>query len=324
MRLRNWLVLLGILVATLAWAATLEDPPVFVSSWGTWGSGPGQFKYPQGIAVDAAGNIYVADYVNHRVQKFDSQGNFLLQMGPAVGTGTLTHPAGVAVSAAGRVYVTDEEGNGVVAFTTDGVYVTAWSGTGPAPGAFSFPKGIATDATGNVYVVDSGNSRIQKFTADGQFIAAWGSEGHAPGQLNGPEGIAIGPSGDIYVTNFGDRRVEKFSSDGTFVLEWSVGQMPWFIACDNHDNVYITDRIQDVVYKHSSSGQLLTQWGSPGGGNGQFASPTGIAVTSSGDILVADPDSDIPPGVLSRVQRFSSTPTAVRATTLGAVKARYR
>ncbi|MGE5529598.1 MAG: 6-bladed beta-propeller, partial [Patescibacteria group bacterium] len=106
-----------------------------------------------GVAVDAAGNVYVADSYNHRVQKFTSGGTYLTQWGgEGSGNGQFKYPHGIAVDAAGYVYVTDRDNRRVQKFTADGAYITQWG-----DGLFTIPEAIAVSADGRVYVADAGD-----------------------------------------------------------------------------------------------------------------------------------------------------------------------
>lgn len=137
----------------------------FITKWGTFGIGDGQFREPNGVATDATGNVYVADSGNDRVQKFTSTGAFVTRWGSSgAGNGAFQYPCGVAADSAGGVYVTDADADNLQKFTSAGGFVTTWGGSGSGAGQFSDPCGVATDALGSVYVVDVSNHRIQKFT----------------------------------------------------------------------------------------------------------------------------------------------------------------
>jgi len=118
-------------------AAALAQAPSYMLQWGSFGSGPGQFREPIGVAVDAAENVYVVDYANSRVQKFTSDGAFLLEWGgPGGGNGQFWLPIGVAVDPLGNVYVADAGNDRVQKFTSAGTYLTQWGVYGQGPGEF--------------------------------------------------------------------------------------------------------------------------------------------------------------------------------------------
>jgi hypothetical protein len=108
----------------------------------------GKFNDPEGLDVDAAGNVYVADRDNHRIQKFNSQGSFLLAWGSSgTGNGQFNHPLAVRVSADGTVLVGDGDNERMQAFTGNGTFLFTWGTTGSAAGQFNQPVGIALRPT---------------------------------------------------------------------------------------------------------------------------------------------------------------------------------
>jgi len=116
------------------------------------------------VAIDASGNVYVADRDNDRIQKFTGTGAYLTQWGiVGTGDGQFLRPVRVAIGPQGTVYVVDHFNNRVEVFTAEGAFITKWGGPGPSPGQFYEPIGIAVDAYGYIYVADYGNYRIQKF-----------------------------------------------------------------------------------------------------------------------------------------------------------------
>src|SRR5262245_32014085 len=133
--------------------------PVYLTQWGTRGSGDGQFTYPFGLATDGTGNLYVADAENNRIQKFSGAGAYLAQWGgPGAGSGDgqFNYPADVATDAAGNVYVADFYNHRVQKFTATGGYLAQWGSFGAGTGQFSYPIGVATDGAGDVYVSEYG------------------------------------------------------------------------------------------------------------------------------------------------------------------------
>jgi len=118
----SWLRSFGIALALLGFASVLSatvgaQPPVYLTQWGLYGSGDGQFDYPAGVATDAAGNVYVTDNHNQRIQKFTDTGTYLTQWGSyGSGDGQFNHPLGIATDAAGNVYVSDFYNNRIQKF----------------------------------------------------------------------------------------------------------------------------------------------------------------------------------------------------------------
>jgi len=218
-----------------------------------WGLADGQFSAVYGVAIDIAGNIYVADTMNNRIQKFGPTGNFIVQWGTnGSAEGQFIYPSGIDVDLQGHVYVADSGNNRVQKFTSDGIFMVAWGSLGAGLENLNWPSDIALDDQGNIFVTDQNNNRINKYLSSGVLLQTWGVPGSAESQFNGPYGVAIDPKGDIYVTDKGNSRVQKFTS----------------------------------------SGEFLTMWGTLGSSEGQFQFPLGVAVGSSGSIFIADTGND--------------------------------
>lgn len=243
-----------------------------LATFGTDGSGPGQFNSPLGVALDMQGNLYVADFFNDRVQKFSPTGEVLTTWGSTgVGPGKFRGPLGVALDAQGNVYVTDAgSADGsftdyrIQKFSPAGQEISSWGSAGTGPGQFRNPNGIALDAQGNVYVTDSDNHRIQKLSPTGQPLAMWGKSGTAPGQFVVPHGIALDSTGNMYVTDRALDRVQKLSPTGQVLGVWDAqgtygfsGNTPFGIAVDGRDNVYVVDHEHGRILKLSPSGAVL-------------------------------------------------------------------
>jgi len=148
----------------------------YILDWGKSGitEQEGFFSFPQSIAVDDLGNVYVTDLGNMRVQKFDNDGAFLTTWG-SLGSddGQFKSPAGIAVFES-SVFVVDKELDNVQKFDLQGNFVKSWGSTGQASSEFALPYGVAIGTNGTVYVVDTGNHRVQKFTSDGDFVLEFG------------------------------------------------------------------------------------------------------------------------------------------------------
>jgi len=292
--------------------ATAEGPCAcgsFLAKWGSGGSGDGQFAYPAGIAVDAAGNVYVADALGNRIQKFSAGGSFVTAWGgPGSGDGQFQTPAGVAVNTAGTLYVTDRDNHRIQVFTDTGGFVAKWGTQGTADGQLDRPYGLALDAAGNVYVAEAANHRIQVFTGSGGFVTKWGSLGSGDGQFDGPVGVALDAAANVYVSEFSNHRIQRFTSTGGFLGKWgSLGSgdgqfnQPRNVAVDTAGTVYVTDYSNHRVQVFGAGGGFVAKWGSPGGGDGQLAFPNSVAVDAAARVYVTDTGN-------TRVQKFAGCP----------------
>jgi streptogramin lyase len=305
-----------------------EPQPLYRFRWGIQGVGAGQFDAAYGVAVDIAGNVYVADSSNHRIQKFNADGAFLRTWGWGVtdgsstfqvctarcgkgisgsGNGQFDSPAGVAVDASGNVYVADRINDRIQKFDYDGAYLDQWGSFGDLNGQFNYPVGVAVDASGYVYVSEYEGHRIQKFDSSGSYQTKWGSFGRLDGELDHPAGIAVDGTGRVYVVDVYPCRIQVFESGGAFLGKWGdLGtgngefNSPYGVGIDAAGDVYVVDRGNDRIQKFDSNGGFLGKWGTScsvfmNGVNacdGEFLSPQDIAFNSTGRIYVADTDND--------------------------------
>jgi DNA-binding beta-propeller fold protein YncE len=144
-------------------------------SWGTTGTGDGQFILPHGVVVDSHGDLYVSERGNARIQKFDSNGNFLMKWGSeGTGDGQFSHMEHIAIDSSDNIYVADPQsdasGNGIPRiqkFASNGTFITKWGSFGKGDGQFVDPEHIAVDSKGFVYVTDRSNNNVQKFAPVG-------------------------------------------------------------------------------------------------------------------------------------------------------------
>jgi DNA-binding beta-propeller fold protein YncE len=284
----------------------------FLLKWGEHGESRGEFGFAEGIATDPRGNVYVADWANHRIQKFTPEGKFITEWGSHGGANRqFSYPEGIATDTRGNVYVADTGNNRIQKFGPHGDFITKWGGFGSGDGEFDSPVDIATDADGNVYVADhswvpaDAHQWIQKFTPRGDFITKWGGWGSGEGEFGGLTGVAADADGNVYATEVIHERVQKFTSDGTFLTMWGTagsgdGEFATTpdVATDPQGNVYVLDGgYNGRVQQFTSHGDFLTKWGTSGYGDGQLAGPTSIAADRHGNVYVLDDSGN-------RVQKF--------------------
>ncbi len=211
---------------------------------------PSTFIEPWGVGVDSLGNVYVADTWNHRVQKFDARGNFLLEWGssgqPGEGPSGFWGPRGIAVGPDGRVYVTDTGNKRVVVFDGNGTYLSAFGASGE--GQLDEPVGIAIGPDGLVYVADDWNLRVAVFSADGEYRTAWPVQGWAGESLDNKPYIAVDTQGRVYISDPEGYRIIVFSGSGEplavfgqYGPEADSFGMPTGIAIDLNGAVWVVD-----------------------------------------------------------------------------------
>jgi sugar lactone lactonase YvrE len=218
-----------------------------VETWGTSGSGQGQFNFAcsadftfGAVAFDATGTIYVADAGNHRIQKFAPDRSFLTSWGRAgFADDQFQCPAAVAVDGQGHVYVSDQGWGKIKVFASDGTWLATWTGA-------TSPFGLATDAAGNVWVADYGAGHVIQFSPAGHPLATWGDVATGGPRLSGPIGVAVDTEGRVFVTEFDAGRVQVLAPDGTVLGTWGSpgsGQFvaPVGIALDGRGAVYVSD-----------------------------------------------------------------------------------
>lgn len=282
-------VTIGTLLLLLAGVAPsrASDQYVYVTQWGSRDVSPGNFNWVPSLEVDRVGNVYVADQLNQRIQKFTSAGTFLtLWGGSGAGPGQFNYPTGISVDSLENIYVADSWNFRIQKFTNTGVYAAQWGQQGSDDGEFELASGVAADRFGYVYTQDPINNRIQKFTNTGAYITQWGG-------LTDPSDVAVDLAGNVYVTDA--NRVVKYASTGTYLTQWgSLGggpgqfRYPEGLGVDGAGNVYVAETYNNRIQKFTSNGAFVTQWGGLGAGNGQFNFPMDVAMDDSGNVYVTD------------------------------------
>ncbi len=250
---------------------------------------------PRAAAVDASGNVYIADTGNNRIRRVDTSGNIAAFAGTgtvgstgdggAATSATLSNPRGVAVDASGNVYIADTSNHRVrkVDASTGNISTVTGDGTGGFNGdgaallaRLDSPYGVAVDSSGDLHIADTGNNRVRKVYAVGggtviNTVAGSGAAGYSgdggaatAAQLNAPINVALDSAGNLYIADSGNHRVRRvdtsgniatiagasagFSGDGGAAASAQLN-FPRSVAVDSSNNLYVVDNGNHRVRK---------------------------------------------------------------------------
>lgn len=266
----------------------------FQNAWGSKGKGNGQFRQPRDVDVDAAGNFYISDHQNSRVQKFSANGTYLSSIGTrGRKNGQLLRPNAIAISG-NSLYVTDTDNHRIAEFNINGNFVRNWGSLGAGNGQFNYPQGVAVSGAGEIYVADTFNHRIQVFSAAGAYVRQWGTLGSGQGQLRFPTHIDFDTAGNLYVADSNNHRIQVFSSQGVFVRQISgfgtgPGQVRVPVGLDVADGfVYVSDTFNNRVQKFTTNGAFVGLWSQAAGGQ-TISRPNGLLALGTA-VYVSDID----------------------------------
>jgi sugar lactone lactonase YvrE len=300
-----------------------------------------EFDVPDGVAVDAAGNLFIADYYNNRIRKMGTNGiirtvagngiNGYSGDGGAATNAELGYPNGVAVDAKGNLFIADYYNNRIRKVGTNGTITTVagngtagYSGDGGAATSaeLRYPSGVAVDAGGNLFVADEENNMIRKIDTNGIIatVAGNGTQGYSgdggaasEAELFLPYGVALDATGNLFIADLYNQRIRKVGINGIISTVAGNGTngyagdggaatnaelyYPLDVALDATGNLYIADYYNNRIREVGINGIITTAAGngtyaySGDGGpatNAELSEPFGVAVDAAGNLLVAD------------------------------------
>ncbi len=263
--------------ATRTGTLTIAGQTLFVTQGGTNVLSAGSlttlaasgFNQPKGVAVDSAGNLYIADTSNNAIKKWTRTNNTVTTL-----ISGLNQPGGVAVDTAGNVFIADSQNYAIKKWTASNAVVTTIVSSG-----LNRPAGVAVDTAGNLYIADTFNNAIKKWTATNNTVTTLVSSG-----LDLPNGVAVDAAGNVYIADTFFNLVKKWSAANqtvSTVISTGIIQ-PHGVAVDASGNIYVTDTFNHAIKKWTVTSGAVTTLISG------LSLPRGIAVDAVGNIFVAD------------------------------------
>ena len=225
-------------------------------------------RFPDGVAVDGAGNVYIADSYHSAIKEWTPDNNTVSTLVPS----GLDSPKLLAVDGAGNVYIADTYNYAIKEWIAAGNTVTTLVSSGLAD-----PNGVAVDGAGNVYIGDSGHSAIKEWTPANNTVNTLVSSG-----LNYPMGVAVDVAGNVYFSD--NNAIGEWTPANNIVttLVSSVLNNPTGIAVEGAGNVYIADTYNNAIEEWTPANNNLTTL------VGGLNAPEAVAVDGVGNVYIAD------------------------------------
>lgn len=249
---------------------------------------PGQLSQPRGVALDAEGNVYVADFGNDRIQKFTPDFAFAKEWGARGDLPShFKQPGDVAVGPDGLVYVADTWNQRIQVFTPDGEYKKEWTER------YYGPRGIAVaPGSGKIYLADTGNHKVRRFNPDGVEELTFGSLGTEPGQFTEPVGMAVDADGTVYVVDNGNARLQMFDADGTLRGAFPVEGWVQKVFSEPHvtvtadGTIWVSVPTEQLIRAYDKAGTVLKEVQGGDDPALPFDRPMGLTYDPTTDTLV--------------------------------------
>ena len=260
---------------------SLKKQPVLAV--GKIGSNDNKLDCAAALALDEVNQlIYIADWLNKRIQVVSFEGKFLKRFGPDI----LKEPWGIAVTE-DNVFVTDWDLHALLQFRKKDCKLVRRTGTkGAGEGQLGVPQGLCLDYNGDIYVAELRNNRVSVFSKQLQFMKCLGTQ-----QLETPFDVKVTPN-SLVILDWSPNCIHFYSRSGDLlsscVTQGEDGMVykPFFFCLDTAGNILITDSERHDVKILSPSGHLIHEIGKRGLGRGEFDHPCGICVSELGTIFV--------------------------------------
>ena len=258
--------------------------PLF--SFGKQGSADGMFQNPQGVAVNHRDEIAVTDELNHRVQIFNNNGNFMRSFcRQGSNNGELNGPIGIAFDKDGNIFVVDNGNSRIQRFSGEGRYMSQFGGDeGSLDSQLSNPWGLSLDSNGNIIVADVGNKLIKIFSPDGKFLMKIGGPVHC-----------VQCDEYLIVSDLGDRSIKVFTREGKYKYKFGKqgegdGEFnyPRFLTVTKTGLLMVCDWGNHRIQVFELNGKFVGKFGTKGNNLGDLNNPFAVAVLSNNQIVVSD------------------------------------
>jgi DNA-binding beta-propeller fold protein YncE len=261
---------------------------------------------PRGMAVDAAGRVFVTDWWNQRIERVNADGSAPLAWGfrgTRKQAGSINFAWDVAIQpGTGNVFVANRESNEIEAFDPNGTYLGRYGKLGSGVGQFHFPQGVAFGPGGRLFVSDSANNRVQKctvslttgpntLTLSCVVFAGAGAMGTPTFKV--PTGISVGADGSVWVADTANSRIVWWSIvTGTWTSITTPGggtafKLPWGVSEAPDGTIWVADTGHDRIVQMQTDGTQLAAYTGADVGAGAFDAPFDVAFSGS-TVLVSD------------------------------------
>ena len=251
---------------------------------------------PQGVFVNASGDVYIAEGINNRIRMLTASSNSISTIAGGFGDGglataaRLNAPRGICRDSAGNTYIA-ESGNGVIRKIDGTGIISSFISSG-----LNIPFGVCADSSGNIYVSNFGNGTIGKYSNTGSVINASFISG-----LSSPYGICLDSADNLYVGNWGNSTLGKYSSTGSVINAGFISGLngPTGVYVDSSGSIYVVSSNNGRLGKYSSTGTVINASLISG-----MASPNGVCLDAAGNVYVGDTGN-------TRVQRLSVSDNSI-------------